>query len=211
MTDLSGSRPPLDHVLLSRAFAVAAELHRGDLRKGTDIPYLAHPMAVSVLVLEHGGTEVQAAAALLHDVVEDHGGLTRLAALRSAMGPAVARIVEDCSDAFVEEGATKPPWRDRKERYLAHLRCVPPESLLVSCADKLHNARAIVADARALGPSFWERFNASPPDLAWYYRSLGNAFTERLVDGPAASLAHALAVTVTDLEAEAAKAAASAS
>jgi (p)ppGpp synthase/HD superfamily hydrolase len=203
--DPAAGRPAVDDELLTKAFALAARLHRADLRKGTAIPYLAHPMAVAALVLEHGGTDEQAAAALLHDVVEDHGGRPRLEEIRASLGRGVADIVEDCSDAFVAEGETKPPWRDRKERYLAHLAAVAETSLLVSCADKLHHARAIVTDARSLGPSLWERFNASPADLAWYYRSLSDTFTARLTTDPAATLAQALAGTVAELEAEAAK------
>jgi (p)ppGpp synthase/HD superfamily hydrolase len=190
---------------MAKAFALAARLHRSDVRKGTAVPYLAHPMAVAVLVLEHGGTDEQAAAALLHDVVEDHGGRPRLAEIATDISPGVAAIVEDCSDAFVDEGAAKPPWRERKEQYLAHLRDAPASSLLVSCADKLHNARAIVTDARAIGPALWDRFNASPADLVWYYRTLSATFTSRLTTDPASALARALASTVADLEAEAAK------
>ena len=197
----SADRAPLDHELLTKAFALAAELHRSDRRKGTAIPYLAHPMAIAVLVLEHGGTDQQAAAALLHDVVEDHGGEPLLRQIETSLGPEVAAIVHDCSDSLVEDPSAKPPWRERKECYVAHLadaREVPETSLLVSCADKLHNARAIVDDARAVGPALWARFHAGPAEISWYYRSLADMFSARLTTGPAASLARRLAATVSE-------------
>ena len=119
-----------------RAFAFARHLHRDQFRKGTAIPYTAHLLAVAALVLEDGGDEDQAVAALLHDAVEDHGGLGRLEEIRQLFGERVAEIVEGCSDSFT---IPKPPWRERKERYIEHLRHADAGVRRVSLADKLHN------------------------------------------------------------------------
>jgi (p)ppGpp synthase/HD superfamily hydrolase len=130
------------------------------LRKGTSIPYLSHLMAVSALVLEHGGDEEQAIAGLLHDAAEDQGGETTLREIERRYGNDVARIVADCTDAWTEP---RPPWRQRKEAYLAKLPTKPARSLLVSLADKAHNASAILRDYRVLGERLWERFNGGRP------------------------------------------------
>jgi 8-oxo-dGTP pyrophosphatase MutT (NUDIX family) len=161
------------------ALAHAAELHRVQTRKGTAIPYVAHLLSVSALVMEDGGDEDEAIAGLLHDAVEDQGGHARLEEIRAQFGDRVAAIVEGCSDSETEP---KPPWLDRKRAYLDHLREAPADVLRVSAADKLHNARAILADYRALGEDLWSRFNASQNDIFWYYRSLVDIFRER---GPA--------------------------
>src|SRR6059058_2516417 len=124
------------------AFAFAAGLHRDQTRKGpAGIPYIAHLMSVAALVLEAGGSETQAIAALLHDGPEDRGGEERLADIERVFGADVAKIVSDCSDTFEHP---KPPWRERKEHYIAHLAEADEDSLLVSLADKVHSARAIV-------------------------------------------------------------------
>jgi len=120
-------------------------------------------------VLEDGGDEEQAMAALLHDAVEDQGGEPTLARIRAAFGDRVADIVRACSDTVT---SPKPPWRERKEKYLAHLEQEPLEVRRVSAADKLHNARAILGDLRVLGLSVFDRFSASRDDVLWYYESL---------------------------------------
>lgn len=171
----TSEKPWQEFELVQQAAEYAAEAHKRDLRKGTTIPYLSHLWSVAALVLEHGGDDQQVAAALLHDVVEDHGGETRLREVRSEFGDEVARLVEALSDSVVDAtvGQRKPPWRERKERYLAHLSEVDERVALVSACDKLHNARAIVADLRAEGPALWERFNAKDPaDQLWYYEGL---------------------------------------
>ena len=140
------------------ALAYAARLHRQQTRKGSAIPYVAHLLAVCSLVIEHGGSEDQAIAALLHDAAEDQGGETILGEIRARYGPAVAEIVADCTDAWTEP---KPAWRPRKEAYLAALPSKPRGSLLVSLADKTHNAGAILGDYRRMGEALWDRFNAA--------------------------------------------------
>jgi (p)ppGpp synthase/HD superfamily hydrolase len=176
-----------------RAMARASALHRGQVRKSTDVPYISHPMAVASLVLEHHGTEAQAVAALLHDCLED----TSLTAdeLRSEFGDDVAEIVVACTDtAEGTDPHAKPPWRPRKEAYLAHLADAPAEALLVVAADKLHNARSIASDHARIGDALWERFNArDPADHEWYFRSLVASLRGRLPGHP---LVEQLAVTV---------------
>jgi (p)ppGpp synthase/HD superfamily hydrolase len=166
--------------LLTRRFDVALQLasalHHRQHRKGTRIPYIAHLMAVSAIVLEAGGDEELAIAALFHDAVEDQGGAATEKTIRRLFGDRVADIVAECSDTDIEP---KPPWRERKEAYLAHLKTASDDALLVSAADKLHNARAILADYRLLGDDLWERFNASKTDQLWYYRQLVRAFRAR--------------------------------
>lgn len=157
----------------------ASRYHAGQLRKGTQIPYVAHLLSVAALVLEDGGSEDEAIAALLHDAVEDAGGKPTLDAIRERFGDEVAMIVEACSDTDV---IPKPPWRERKEAYLAHLADAEtqPSVMRVSLADKLHNARAILSDYRQTGDELWSRFNtASGEDQLWYYRSLANIFLDR--------------------------------
>jgi (p)ppGpp synthase/HD superfamily hydrolase len=175
------------------ALALACELHRDQTRKGTPIPYLAHLLAVSALALEHGATEDEAIAALLHDAVEDQGGLPTEARIRTQFGDAVADIVMGCTDAVV---IPKPPWRERKEQYIAHLAHASPSILLVSACDKLHNARAILGDYRTLGEALWPRFSGGRDGTLWYYRTLVAAFGARI---PAA-LAIDLSLTVSTLD-----------
>ena len=191
--------------MLSRAFAYAADWHREDVRKESDTPYIAHLLAVTALVLEHGGTDEQAAAALLHDVAEDHGGEARLREIRRKFGKKVERIVRACSDSLTSDPKRKKKWKGRKRRYIEHLATAPKSALLVSCADKLHNAESIVADARAIGPKMWKRYNAGPADQAWYYREVSAVFSARMTKGPAAGLARDLATVVAQLEDEAAR------
>jgi HD domain len=157
----------------AKALTLAHELHSGQVRKGTSIPYISHLIAVSAIVLEHGGDEDEAIAALLHDAVEDCGGAPVLAKIRRRFGRRVADIVAACSDTDV---TPKPPWQARKEAYLAHLSDAAPSVLLVSAADKLHNARSILSDYRQTGEVLWRRFNASKDQTLWYYRALVEAF-----------------------------------
>lgn len=153
------------------AFQFASEVHRDQTRKGTGVPYLTHLMAVAALVGEHGGDEEQMIAALLHDAMEDQG-VTREELVRR-FGARVAGIVEGCTDSTAQP---KPPWRQRKEAYVAHLRQAGPETRLVSVADKVHNARSILSDLRTEGPTVWMRFTAGPQEVLWYYRALLEAF-----------------------------------
>ena len=159
------------------AFRYAHDLHRDQTRKGTSIPYISHLMTVSALVIEHGGNEDQAIGALLHDAAEDQGGQETLDEVRRLFGDAVADIVYDCTDAWTEP---KPPWRARKEAYLAKLPTKALRSLLVSLADKTHNAEAILFDYRALGDPLWQRFNGGVDGTRWYYVALADVFQNAL-------------------------------
>src|ERR1700719_163106 len=158
---------------LQRAFRYAAGKHAGQTRKQTAVPYLSHLMAVDSLVLEFGGDEDLAIAALLHDVVEDCGGMRLLREVRRRFGPRVAKIVDGCTDSCTE---LKPPWRERKETYLRHLKKADAETRLVSAADKLNNVRSILADYREVGESIWARFNGGRGGTLWYYPSLLEEF-----------------------------------
>ena len=159
------------------AFAYASRLHACQQRKGTDIPYLAHLLAVTAIVLEYGGGEDEAIAALLHDAIEDQGGPATRAEIRHRFGEHVVDIVDGCTDA---ETVPKPPWRQRKEAYVAHVGDASSSVRLVSAADKLHNARSILADYRQLGEALWDRFRGGRDGTLWYYRALVDAF--RAVD-----------------------------
>lgn len=155
------------------ALQFAFQLHAQQLRKGSHIPYMAHLLGVTALVLEDDGSEDEAIAALLHDAAEDQGGLETLEEIRQRFGPVVAGIVESCSDTFE---TPKPPWRQRKERYLAHLQNAGAGVRRVSRADKLHNARSILANLRTIGPRTWQRFNGGKEGTLWYYRELVDVF-----------------------------------
>jgi len=175
------------------ALVYATRLHAGQVRKGTDIAYVSHLLAVASLVMEAGGDEDEAIAALLHDGPEDQGGLETLHEIRARFGERVADIVAACSDTFEAE---KPPWKARKQAYLDHLPGADEATRLVSCADKLHNARAILADYRQHGESLWDRFNAGREDVLWYYSELVRIFA---ACGPAA-LADELGRVVAQLK-----------
>ncbi len=159
------------------ALKYAHALHSAQTRKGTAIPYFSHLMAVSALVIENGGTEDQAIAALLHDAAEDQGGAARLSDVRARFGEAVAQIVSDCTDAWTEP---KPAWRMRKEKYLSILPNKPVTSLLVSLADKVHNAEAIHQDFLELGDGLWSRFSGGAEGTRWYYHELAKVFAQKL-------------------------------
>lgn len=159
------------------ALTYASELHRSQLRKGGDIPYLGHLLSVASLVIEGGGTESQAIAGLLHDAVEDQGGPPILAEIRTRFGADVATIVDECSDTDV---VPKPPWDERKREYIDHLADATDATILVSLADKLDNARAILRDYRIHGDELWQRFNVTESAKhLWYYRSLLEVFRRR--------------------------------
>lgn len=169
--ELAHSRP------LSRRFEealiMAFRLHHDQKRKSTDIPYIAHLLGVTSLVLEAGGGEDEAIAALLHDAAEDQGGQKTLAAIRAKFGDHVAQIVEACSDTF---STPKPPWEKRKQSYLVHLHEADPDTRLVSLADKLHNCRDILLTYRLIGEATWDRFKGGKQGTLWYYRELDRIF-----------------------------------
>lgn len=163
------------------ALQCAADWHRSQVRKGTAIPYVSHLLGVTALVLEHGGNEEAAIAALLHDAVEDAGGAPRLAEIRDTFGDTVADIVDHCTDTDI---TPKPPWRVRKEQYIARLATASPAALLVSCCDKLHNSRTIVADLRYRGASTWAKFNGGKDGTLWYYATITTEFRRCGVPSP---------------------------
>jgi len=158
-----------------QALVYAARKHVRQQRKGAEVPYVAHLLAVASIALTYGADEDEAIAALLHDAVEDQGGVETLNEIRSSFGDRVAEIVRGCSDTDEEP---KPPWEERKKAYIAHLREASPSVRRISAADKLDNARAILADYRALGDSLWSRFNGGREGTLWYYRTLVETFRE---------------------------------
>lgn len=180
----------------SEALVFAAALHRDQRRKGGGIPYIAHLLAVCATVLEHGGDEDEAIAALLHDGPEDQGGAATLDTIGRLFGDRVRSIVAGSSDTFE---SPKPPWEQRKRAYIEHLSGdgTPRSVILVSAADKLHNLVSTVDDVEADGPAVWERFNSSAEQQLWYYRSLSEVYQSRL----GGRLAAAVAAQVERLEA----------
>jgi (p)ppGpp synthase/HD superfamily hydrolase len=186
---ISASRPAIDF-MMQTSVAERYELHRDQVRKGSGVPYISHLLSVSSRVLSVGGTEVQAIAGLLHDAAEDQGGQATLDVIQAKFGSEVAQIVADCTDSWVEP---KPPWRPRKKDYLAILPKKPPTSLLVSLADKVDNAEAILNDYRSIGEVLWDRFTGGREGTIWYYRQLSAIFNE-VFPG---RLAHELSRTVS--------------
>lgn len=175
------------------ALVYASYLHRDQPRKGGSIPYVSHLLAVTAIVLEHGGTEDEAITALLHDAVEDRGGQATRDIILEEFGEAVVTIVDGCTDA---DTIPKPPWRERKEAYVAHVSDASASVRLVSAADKLHNARAILADYQQLGDRLWCRFNGGRDGTLWYYRALADIFH----DVESTPLTEELKRTVDELE-----------
>jgi GTP pyrophosphokinase len=165
------------------ALLLASRLHAGQRRKGTPVPYIAHLLAVTSLVIEDGGDEDQAIAALLHDAVEDQGGAATRAEILRRFGQRVVMIVDFCTDT---DQTPKPPWRGRKEGHIGHVATAPPEALRVIVADKLHNARTLLADYRRHGEEIWGVFNGGREGTLWYYRAMHDAAAR---SGPPALLA----------------------
>ena len=179
------------------ALSFAAEAHDGQGRKNTPVPFIAHLMTVSAIVLEFGGTEDQAIAALLHDAIEDQGGDEMRRKIRARFGDHITRLVDDMTDSEV---VPKPPWRERKEAYIAHIADSHPDSVLVSMADKLHNSQSIVHELNRYGPEVFERFNAGPQETVWYYRSLLREFDKLGMNGNIGELLYELRLSVEELE-----------
>jgi len=177
------------------ALSFAARLHLTQARKGTGTPYIGHLLGVASLVIENGGDEDEAIAALLHDAVEDQGGKPTESVIERMFGKKVADIVRGCTDCD-DEGGPKPAWRPRKEAYIAHLKQADSSTRLVSASDKLYNARSILDGLRACGEGVWKRFSAGKEGQLWYYRTLTDEF---LRGGPDA-LAKELDATVRMIE-----------
>ncbi|MEN9936355.1 MAG: hypothetical protein RLZZ387_2934 [Chloroflexota bacterium] len=179
------------------ALRLAARAHRSQLRKGTDIPYIAHPVAVSVILLRHGFGEDLAIAGLLHDVVEDCD--VPLADIAATFGPEIARLVAAVSETKAADG-TELPWEQRKAEKLAHLLSGGPDVAALKAADALHNVQSILADLREVGPVVWGRFKRGADQTRWYYREIVAGVLAQLGDHP---LTRELAAAVEDLGAAA--------
>ena len=180
---------------LLEAVSAALLMHANQARKGTTIPYISHLFGACSIAFDYGANEDEAIAALLHDAIEDVHYMFGARETVAAFGPEVLRIVEACTDADTKR---KPPWRKRKTAYLAHLAEADRPILLVSASDKLHNARAIVADLRRDGDALWARFNAPKAGTLWYYRALVTAF--RANPAHVVDLTDELDRTVTEME-----------
>ena len=191
--DASNPRQPKLGARFEEALQWAAQLHARQRRKGTEVPYISHLLSVAGLVLEDGGDEDEAIAALLHDAVEDQGGLETREEIGRRFGDRVMTIVDGCTDAVT---TPKPPWRERKESYIAAVRSASPEVLRVSSADKLHNARSILMDYRRNGEAVWGRFKGGREGTLWYYRTLIGAFR----DAGGSPIVQELERVVTELE-----------
>ncbi|MDZ7962243.1 MAG: HD domain-containing protein [Aulosira sp. DedQUE10] len=155
------------------ALTYATELHAKQVRKGSGVPYIAHLLGVASIALEYGANEDEAIAALLHDAIEDQGGAATREEIRRRFGDNVTAIVDGCTDA---DTTPKPPWRERKEAYIAHLPTASPSVLLVSAADKIYNSQSILKDYRDCGESLWQRFQGGREGTLWYYRTLVDTF-----------------------------------
>lgn len=167
---------------LEEAFALAHSLHREQTRKGSNLPYITHPMAVAALVGEYGGDENQVIAALLHDAVEDQGGAETLALIRERFGEEVADLVDGCTDAY---GEPKPPWQERKQAHIDSIRTAPGSIKLIVAADKLHNLRSMTQDLGEVGNDLWGRFSQPKEKTLWYYaeaiRALGTGWEDPIL------------------------------
>ena len=178
-----------------QALIYAAQVHDGQSRKGGEsIPYLAHLMSVAALVLENGGGEDEAIAALLHDAIEDRGDRTNIEELRERFGDQVAFIVDACSDT---DQRPKPPWQGRKQAYIDRMQTAPVAVLRVACADKVHNARSTLSDLHVYGPATWGKFGSTVEQQLWYYQTLSELFSRRL-PGPLSDELARLVAEITE-------------
>lgn len=163
------------------AYTFSFKLHKKQIRKGSNIPYFTHLSSVSNLIIENNGTTTQAIAGLLHDAVEDQGGIKTLAVIKKKFGPKVAKIVSQCSDTSIDP---KPPWKARKKKYIEDIKNKTQDTLLVALCDKYHNAHCILSDYQKIGDKIWDRFNASKQETFWYYESLYKEFKKYLKNHP---------------------------
>ena len=176
------------------ALVYASVVHGGQVRKATGIPYIAHLLGVASIAFEYGADEDEAIGALLHDAAEDAGGAGRVDDIRVRFGEKVAMIVEGCTDTLE---TPQPPWRERKEKYLAHLKETDASTRLVSAADKLFNTRSILRELQQRGDAVWARFSGGKKDRLWYYRALVTAFRQH---GKHSDLIDELDRVVTEIE-----------
>ncbi len=159
----------------TEALVYANELHATQTRKGSKVPYISHLLGVASIALEYGADEDEAIAALLHDAIEDQGGPPIREEIRMKFGERVTEIVDGCTDT---DTTPKPPWKERKKAYIAHITNASPSVRLVSAADKLHNIRSILKDYRIQGDLLWDLFKGGKQGTLWYYRSLVTAFCQ---------------------------------
>jgi (p)ppGpp synthase/HD superfamily hydrolase len=167
----------IDKKKYKKALDFTYRIHLKQNRKGTGIPYFTHLVSVSNNIIEDGGTTDEAIGGLLHDAVEDQGGLKTLIKIKKLFGNNVAKIVDECSDTVV---APKPPWLVRKKKYISDIKKKGQSSMFVSLCDKLHNGTCIVNDHKRVGNKIWKRFTATPKQVAWYYESLYKEFSKHL-------------------------------
>jgi (p)ppGpp synthase/HD superfamily hydrolase len=186
-----------DPTHLARAVELAAHFHRGQFRKGTDVPYISHLLGVASLVAEDGGTEDEVIAGLLHDAAEDQGGEEVLAKIRAEVGGEVADIVRACSDSVLDKGEEKAPWDARKKAAISRLASTPEAALRVIAADKLHNTRATLADLVLVGPSVWERFKTGREGFIWYHEQVLTRLQELI---PSSRSVKLLSIELTHLK-----------
>ena len=182
MTDDQKQKPDLYLTeRFHKALEFAAEKHKDDARKSTSIAYICHPIGVASLVIEAGGDEDQVIGALLHDVAEDHGGETALTEIKELFGPRVEKIVRGCSDSLTEDPEEKDDWKERKVAHIEHLKSITDmDILIVTAADKTHNARAIVTDLQIEGCKVWERFSVKKSsEIIWYYEEMYKALKHK--------------------------------
>ena len=165
----------------SQALQLAHRLHQNQTRKSGKVPYVSHLMGVSAIVLRYGGTEEEAIAALLHDAVEDQGGQKTLEMIRNQFGDTIAHIVDGCSDSNT---TPKPPWKERKLNYIAHLRTTDENTLIVAASDKLYNAEDCIRTYAEIGEGLWDMFTPPREDTKWYYHSLAEVFETRKKEFP---------------------------
>jgi (p)ppGpp synthase/HD superfamily hydrolase len=185
------------------ALQYAANAHQAQKRKGTEIPYVGHLLGVASIVIDAGGTEDEAIAALLHDAPEDQGGRRRLNEIVEKFGDRVGQVIEGCSDPLAEDGKVDTAWEDRKARYLEHLlQCADASVFLVSAADKLHNARATLADFHAVGDEVWKRFKGGRESTLRNYENLMAAYRTGLTDERRDRIVRELTSVVTALRDE---------
>jgi (p)ppGpp synthase/HD superfamily hydrolase len=179
------------------AVRYATELHKDQTRKSTDITYISHPLGVASLILEADGDEDQAIGGLLHDIAEDCGGEARLIEIRDQFGKRVEAIVRGCSDSLVATGVKKAPWKKRKQKHIKHLKTADMDTLIVTAADKTHNARAIATDLLDIGDKVWNRFNADKEEILWYYTKVYKVLKKAKVNS---KLLHALKSAIKIME-----------
>lgn len=166
---------PLLSNRFTEALVYATQLHRHQVRKCSDVPYISHLLGVTALVLEDGGSEEEAIAALLHDAIEDQGGDKTRREIKAKFGDKVAEIVEGCTESDL---TPKPPWKERKLATINKLRHASPEIRRVTLADKVHNARSILSDWYRIGDAVWERFKTGKSETLWYFKSIAEVDRE---------------------------------